>query len=158
MLHVNISWQSMRFDFILFVPLVGSFGCLTFDGHYASRCQTPQCAHSTRQRNVDWFGFGRRLIAQSKIQCPCGITPLQESGAIGELWMVRLRFGLVWGVGCILAGLLFHREPCFWARDNSDQLGKIIECLGTSDLIDLITYAFKYNINMQLPTEVQRLL
>mmetsp|Transcript_16931 Transcript_16931/g.22055 ORF Transcript_16931/g.22055 Transcript_16931/m.22055 type:complete len:88 (+) Transcript_16931:220-483(+) len=55
--------------------------------------------------------------------------------------------------------ICFHREPFFRApRDNSDQLGKIIECLGTSDLIDLITYAVKYNINMQLPTEVQRLL
>jgi len=32
----------------------------------------------------------------------------------------------MWGVGCILAGLLFRREPFFRGRDNTDQLGKLI--------------------------------
>ncbi len=31
----------------------------------------------------------------------------------------------MWGVGCILAGLLLRREPMFRGKDNVDQLGKI---------------------------------
>ena len=30
----------------------------------------------------------------------------------------------MWGVGCILAGLLFRREPFFRGKDNTDQLGE----------------------------------
>ena len=59
----------------------------------------------------------------------------------------------MWGVGCILAGLLFHREPLFRGRDNLDQLGKIISRLGTTDLIN---YAIRYN--MQLSSDVQSLI
>lgn len=40
----------------------------------------------------------------------------------------------LWGVGCILAGLLFRREPFFRGKDNLDQLGTIVAVLGTSDL------------------------
>ena len=40
----------------------------------------------------------------------------------------------LWGVGCILAGLLFRREPFFRGKDNMDQLGTIVAVLGTADL------------------------
>lgn len=33
----------------------------------------------------------------------------------------------MWGVGCILAGLLLRREPMFRGKDNVDQLGKDME-------------------------------
>ena len=42
----------------------------------------------------------------------------------------------LWGVGCILAGLLFRREPFFRGRDNVDQLGKIVAVLGPNDLLN----------------------
>jgi len=51
----------------------------------------------------------------------------------------------LWGVGCILAGLLFRREPFFRGKDNMDQLGTIIAVLGTADLH---TYLAKANIVM----------
>ena len=41
----------------------------------------------------------------------------------------------MWGVGCILAGLLLRREPFFRGKDNPDQLGKITAVLGTRDLL-----------------------
>jgi casein kinase II subunit alpha len=56
----------------------------------------------------------------------------------------------MWGVGCILASLLLHREPFFRGKDNTDQLGKIIAVLGTNDLL---AYIQKYNI--QPSQEVQ---
>lgn len=51
----------------------------------------------------------------------------------------------IWGVGCILAGLLFRREPFFRGRDNTDQLGKIVSVLGSADLMK---YCEKYGIKI----------
>jgi casein kinase II subunit alpha len=51
----------------------------------------------------------------------------------------------IWGVGCILAGLLFHREPFFRGRDNVEQLHKIIVTLGIDDMW---AYVSKYNIEV----------
>ncbi|GAX27422.1 hypothetical protein FisN_23Hh114 [Fistulifera solaris] len=51
----------------------------------------------------------------------------------------------LWGVGCILAGLLFHREPFFRGRDNVEQLHKIIAVLGIEDMW---AYVNKYNIEV----------
>lgn len=51
----------------------------------------------------------------------------------------------LWGVGCILAGLLLRREPFFRGKDNLDQLGTIVAVLGTADLH---LYMKKYKIPM----------
>ena len=45
----------------------------------------------------------------------------------------------LWGVGCILAGLLFRKEPFFRGKNNVDQLGVIIQVLGTNDLLKVVT-------------------
>lgn len=46
-------------------------------------------------------------------------------------------YGLdMWGVGCILGGLLLRREPFFRGKDNTDQLGKIVAVLGCQDLLE----------------------
>jgi casein kinase II subunit alpha len=48
----------------------------------------------------------------------------------------------IWGFGCILAGLLFYKEPFFRGRDNVDQLATIVHVLGTADLHRyMITYS-----------------
>jgi casein kinase II subunit alpha len=59
----------------------------------------------------------------------------------------------MWGVGCILAGLLLRREPFFRGRDNQDQLGKIIAVLGTGDLLSYMT---KYKI--ELTPEIRKVI
>jgi len=41
----------------------------------------------------------------------------------------------MWSVGCMLAGLLFRREPFFRGKDNEDQLGRIVSVLGTRDFL-----------------------
>jgi serine/threonine protein kinase len=51
----------------------------------------------------------------------------------------------LWGVGCILAGLLLRREPFFRGKDNVDQLATIVAVLGTADLH---RYMAKYKIEM----------
>ena len=45
----------------------------------------------------------------------------------------------LWGVGCILAGLMFRKEPFFRGKNNVDQLGVIIQVLGTTDLLTVVT-------------------
>jgi casein kinase II subunit alpha len=57
----------------------------------------------------------------------------------------------MWGVGCIMAGLLFRREPFFRGKDNKDQLSKIVSVLGSADLL---TYCEKYGIKISPHIEI----
>ena len=41
----------------------------------------------------------------------------------------------MWAFGCILAGLLFRKEPFFHGKDNDDQLGQIVSVLGIRDFL-----------------------
>ncbi|KAL3915059.1 MAG: hypothetical protein SGILL_005823, partial [Bacillariaceae sp.] len=51
----------------------------------------------------------------------------------------------IWGVGCMLAGLLLRKEPFFRGKDNLDQLAVIVAVLGTADLH---LYIQKYKIEI----------
>ena len=51
----------------------------------------------------------------------------------------------IWGVGCILAGLLLRKEPFFRGKDNMDQLGTIVAVLGTTDFH---MYMSRYKLKM----------
>mmetsp|Transcript_36819 Transcript_36819/g.66747 ORF Transcript_36819/g.66747 Transcript_36819/m.66747 type:complete len:360 (-) Transcript_36819:195-1274(-) len=48
----------------------------------------------------------------------------------------------MWSLGCMLAGLVFRKEPFFHGQDNYDQLVKIARVLGTDGLF---AYLDKYN-------------
>lgn len=49
----------------------------------------------------------------------------------------------MWSLGCMLASMIFKREPFFHGHDNYDQLVRIARVLGTDDLYE---YLDKYNI------------
>ncbi|KAF8822017.1 CMGC kinase, CK2 family [Cardiosporidium cionae] len=49
----------------------------------------------------------------------------------------------IWSLGCVLAGIVFRREPFFYGQDNFDQLLKISIVLGTDKLYD---YVDKFNL------------
>lgn len=49
----------------------------------------------------------------------------------------------LWSFGCVLASIIFRKEPFFHGRDNYDQLVRIARVLGTSALWD---YLDKYGI------------
>lgn len=51
----------------------------------------------------------------------------------------------MWSFGCILASMIFRREPFFHGHDNYDQLVKIARVLGTDDLY---SYLDKYSIEL----------
>lgn len=40
----------------------------------------------------------------------------------------------MWSLGCMVAGMIFRKEPFFHGHDNYDQLVKIAKVLGTDDL------------------------
>jgi casein kinase II subunit alpha len=65
----------------------------------------------------------------------------------------------LWGVGCILAGLMFRREPFFRGKNNVDQLGVIIQVLGTTDLLRVVTtYHHEESGYELLPEDVRDLI
>ncbi len=59
----------------------------------------------------------------------------------------------LWGVGCILAGLLFRREPFFRGKDNMDQLSTIVAVLGTADL-----HAYISKAKIDMTTEIREVI
>ncbi len=50
-----------------------------------------------------------------------------------------------WSLGCMVAGIIFMRDPLFKGRDNYDQLVKIAQVLGTAKLGE---YLEKYNLQL----------
>ena len=51
----------------------------------------------------------------------------------------------MWSFGCMIAGVIFQREPFFKGVDNNDQLIKIVKVLGTDSLFD---YLKKYGLKL----------
>ncbi|KAL0222216.1 hypothetical protein RCL1_002070 [Eukaryota sp. TZLM3-RCL] len=56
----------------------------------------------------------------------------------------------LWSVGCMMAGMIFKKEPFFQGRDNVDQLVKIARVLGSEDLR---AYCSKYNVPLSVELE-----
>lgn len=52
----------------------------------------------------------------------------------------------MWSLGCMVAGMIFQKEPFFQGRDNFDQLVKIARVLGTDALLE---YIDKYDLELE---------
>lgn len=51
----------------------------------------------------------------------------------------------LWSYGCMLASIVFKKEPFFHGKSNTDQLVQIVRVLGSDDLH---TYLQKYNLTL----------
>lgn len=51
----------------------------------------------------------------------------------------------MWSLGCMVAGMIFRKEPFFHGHDNYDQLVKIAKVLGTDDLF---AYLDQYDLEL----------
>jgi len=51
----------------------------------------------------------------------------------------------MWSMGCMVAGMIFQKEPFFHGQDNHDQLVKIARVLGTDRLFE---YLDKYDLEL----------
>ena len=58
----------------------------------------------------------------------------------------------LWSVGCVLAAMVFRKEPFFYGQDNQDQLVKIAKFLGTDDLY---AYLNKYHLQLDAALEAK---
>jgi casein kinase II subunit alpha len=55
-------------------------------------------------------------------------------------------YGLdIWSFGCMMAGMIFHRDAFFRGEDNYDQLARIVKVLGSEGLQE---YLVKYRIHL----------
>ncbi|CDJ53300.1 CMGC kinase, CK2 family, putative [Eimeria brunetti] len=52
----------------------------------------------------------------------------------------------MWSLGCMLAGIIFKKEPFFYGHDNYDQLVKIAKVLGTDGLY---AYLDQYELSLE---------
>ena len=59
----------------------------------------------------------------------------------------------MWAVGCTLAGFLFKIDTFFKGSDNNDQLVKIVNTMGTANLLE---YMRRYRLNM--PKQLTKLI
>ncbi|CAD8052342.1 unnamed protein product [Paramecium sonneborni] len=55
-----------------------------------------------------------------------------------------------WGVGCLMAGMIFQKEPFFAGLNNEDQLIKIVNVLG-SDVLNQYLEKWKINLPTRYP-------
>lgn len=51
----------------------------------------------------------------------------------------------LWSVGCMLAGMIFVREPFFKGSDNNEQLIKIAKVVGTQAILE---YSDKFDVEL----------
>jgi casein kinase II subunit alpha len=100
--------------------------------------------HERRQlRLIDWglaefYHPGRELnvrVASRYFKGPELLVDFQEYDYALDMW----------SLGCMLAGMIFRKEPFFHGYDNYDQLVKIARVLGTGDLYD---YLDKYELEL----------
>jgi len=45
----------------------------------------------------------------------------------------------MWSVGCVVAGMIFKKEPFFHGQDNYEQLVKIAKVIGTEELFEYLS-------------------
>jgi len=51
----------------------------------------------------------------------------------------------MWSLGCMLASMIFRKEPFFHGHDNYDQLVRIAKVLGTEELYEYLgTYTVQH--------------
>lgn len=100
--------------------------------------------HERRQlRLIDWglaefYHPGRELnvrVASRYFKGPELLVDFQEYDYALDMW----------SLGCMLAGMIFRKEPFFHGYDNYDQLVKIARVLGTEELAD---YLDKYDLEL----------
>jgi casein kinase II subunit alpha len=89
--------------------------------------------HGKRElRLIDWglaefYHAGREYnvrVASRYFKGPELLVDLQEYDYALDMW----------SLGCMVAGMIFRREPFFHGHDNYDQLVKIVKVLGTEEL------------------------
>uniref|UniRef100_A0A3B4TD73 non-specific serine/threonine protein kinase n=1 Tax=Seriola dumerili TaxID=41447 RepID=A0A3B4TD73_SERDU len=70
------------------------------------------------------------------------LSPLLFDDSVFQMYDYSLD---MWSLGCMLASMIFQKEPFFHGQDNYDQLVRIAKVLGTDELFG---YLRKYHIEL----------
>lgn len=98
-------------------------------------------------RVIDW-GLGEYYIHGEALNC--GVATRHYKGPELLIGYRHYDYSLdIWCVGCVLAGMLFRRDPFFCGSSNEDQLVKLTSVFGTDKLY---RYVDKYH--GQIPRSV----
>lgn len=63
----------------------------------------------------------------------------------------------IWSLGCMLAGMIFKKEPFFCGADNVDQLVKIMKVLGSEQLDEYLdTYELDLDVDVQQAVDANK--
>lgn len=100
--------------------------------------------HSKRQlRVIDWG-----LAEFFHVNCPVNVRVASRYYKGPELLVDYQLYDYsldMWSLGCMLAGMIFRREPFFRGSDNYDQLGRVCRVLGWEGLQG---YLNKYHLEL----------
>ena len=99
---------------------------------------------------MSYFLFLKHLILNKSVRC-LAIAQITNQRPFFKGPELLVDFQMydysldMWSLGCMLASMIFRKEPFFHGHDNYDQLVRIAKVLGTDDLY---AYLDKYNIEL----------
>lgn len=99
---------------------------------------------SKKLKLIDW-GLGEFLHPSTTYNARVASRYFKGPELLVEYPMYDYSLDL-WSLGCMLAGMIFLKEPFFHGKDNNDQLVRIAKILGTDDL-----YAYLQKYQLTLP-------
>lgn len=93
--------------------------------------------HAEREVRIADWGLADFYMPKKKFNCR--VASRYFKGPELLVGMTHYDYQLdVWSTGCMLAGMMFQREPFFKGADNYDQLIKIARVVGTQDVLEYV--------------------
>lgn len=118
-----------------------------YDDDYQVQCfcktQTIMCCLVSQLRLIDW-GLAEFYHPSQEYNVRVASRYFKGPELLVDYQMYDYSLDM-WSLGCMLASMIFRKEPFFHGHDNYDQLVRIAKVLGTEDLYD---YIDKYNIEL----------
>ncbi|RUS14627.1 LOW QUALITY PROTEIN: casein kinase II alpha subunit [Endogone sp. FLAS-F59071] len=142
-MHRDVKPHNVMIDHEKRIVNISSFHSSLYTPNFSCRFLKPTKIHHLLLRLIDWglaefYHPGTEYnvrVASRYFKGPELLVDFQEYDYSLDMW----------SYGCMLASMIFRKEPFFHGHDNYDQLVKIAKVLGTDELF---TYLDKYDIEL----------